>query len=361
MRRLKIFTAVLLAFSMLMAFTPLASAAEEATFESAYAIVLEVTDDEGAQKVLIKTTTGVEQEILLNINDETLIIDNETKESIDLSGLKKDEKIIAYFSKAMTRSIPPQSNCIAIVANLKSGVDHAKLMEVGKITAGSDGGIKFLNGAGDYIITVTAETPISNLIGVKGFEPEMIKEGDTVFVWFSIAALSYPAQATANALAIADGAVTKPEPPVPPVVDLTAKPTAATVLVNGEKVAFDAYTILDNNYFKLRDLAYVLSGTEKQFEVGYDAATKAITLTSGKEYTAVGGEMAAKGEGNKTATPTKSVIYLDGKEVAFTAYLIDGNNYFKLRDIGAAFDFGVDWDGASKTIAIDTTKVYTPE
>ena len=57
-----------------------------------------------------------------------------------------------------------------------------------------------------------------------------------------------------------------PTPTTPPSI-LTAKPTASTVLVNGENVAFDAYNINDNNYFKLRDLAYILSGTEKQFEV----------------------------------------------------------------------------------------------
>jgi hypothetical protein len=141
----------------------------------------------------------------------------------------------------------------------------------------------------------------------------------------------------------------------------TAKPTASTVLVNGKSVAFEAYNINDNNYFKLRDLAYVLSGTEKQFEVGWDGAANAIALTGGKAYTPIGGEMTGKGAGDKQASPTTSAITLDGKDVSFTAYNIDGNNYFKLRDIGAAFDFGVTWDGAKQTISIDTGKGYTPE
>ena len=45
----------------------------------------------------------------------------------------------------------------------------------------------------------------------------------------------------------------------------------------GEKKAFDAYNIEGSNYFKLRDLAYVLNGTDKQFEVGWDAAANAIS------------------------------------------------------------------------------------
>jgi len=136
---------------------------------------------------------------------------------------------------------------------------------------------------------------------------------------------------------------------------LTATPTASTVLVNGKNVSFDAYSIAGNNYFKLRDLAKVVSGTSKQFAVGYDNATNAITLTSGKAYTAVGGEL-SKGDGKaKTATATKSKIYVNGKETSLTAYNIGGNNYFKLRGIAEVFGIGVGWDGVTNTITVDTT------
>ena len=138
----------------------------------------------------------------------------------------------------------------------------------------------------------------------------------------------------------------------------SANPTNSKVLVNGKEVAFDAYTIDGSNYFKLRDLAYVLNGTEKQFEVGWDNASKTITLTSGGAYTANGSEM-AKGSGTQSASVSASKLLIDGKEVSLTAYTIGGNNYFKLRDIGQAFDFGIGWDNASKTITIDTSAGYT--
>jgi hypothetical protein len=145
---------------------------------------------------------------------------------------------------------------------------------------------------------------------------------------------------------------------VPPRV---AKFTSSAILVNGKPVVFDAYNIKDNNYFKLRDLAFALSGSNKQFEVVWDGANNAIELTSGKAYTVVGGEMIGKGSGEKTPTPTWSKIYLDWQAVKFTAYNIDGNNYFKLRDVAAAFDFGVSWNGEDNTISIDTAKSYVPE
>jgi hypothetical protein len=54
-------------------------------------------------------------------------------------------------------------------------------------------------------------------------------------------------------------------------------------------------------------------------------------------------------------------VLVNGKNTSFDAYNISGNNYFKLRDVGAAFGFGVDWDGAKNTIVIDTSKGYTPD
>lgn len=152
-----------------------------------------------------------------------------------------------------------------------------------------------------------------------------------------------------------------PAAPVSPAVPTVANPTSSPVLVNGKNVSFDAYNISDNNYFKLRDLAYILSGSEKQFEVTWDATANAINLISGQPYTAVGNEMASKGSAQKKPLPTTSVIYLDGVEIALTAYNIDGNNYFKLRDLGEALNFEVDWDSVNKTIVIDAAKGYTPD
>ncbi len=145
---------------------------------------------------------------------------------------------------------------------------------------------------------------------------------------------------------------------IPAPTGIQATPTASSVLVNGEKTVFDAYNIGGNNYFKLRDLAYVLNGTDKQFEVTWDEANNAILLTSGNANPSVGDEMQGKVTEAKTAVPASSKILLDGKEIILTAYNIGGNNYFNLRDIGQAFDFCVTWDDTKNTISIDTTAGY---
>ena len=142
---------------------------------------------------------------------------------------------------------------------------------------------------------------------------------------------------------------------------INALPTSSTVLVNGTAVEFEAYNIEGSNYFKLRDIAKVLTGTEKQFEVTWDESIRAINLISGETYTEVGGEL-TKGDGSeKEALKSNVTIYKDGAEVSLTAYNIDGSNYFRLRDLGKAFDFGVFWDEENNAVIIDTSMGYTEE
>ena len=140
-----------------------------------------------------------------------------------------------------------------------------------------------------------------------------------------------------------------------------ANPTASTVYLNGEETSFEAYNIDGYNYFKLRDLAFVISGTEKQFEVGYDEDTMAITLTSGEPYSVVSGEM-TQGDGEyKNAVPTPSTIYLDGEVLDLVVYNINGNNFFKLRDLMQAIDVYVGYDDATMAITLDTSRGYVHE
>lgn len=64
------------------------------------------------------------------------------------------------------------------------------------------------------------------------------------------------------------------------------------------------------------------------------------------------------------ATPTGNAIYVDGTKVNGAAYMINSNNYFKLRDIAAmvnnsAKQFEVSWNQNEKRIDLTTNKAYT--
>ena len=134
----------------------------------------------------------------------------------------------------------------------------------------------------------------------------------------------------------------------------TASPTSHSMTVDGKPVTPAAYNIDGNNYFKLRDIAALLNGSGAQFQVAYNQQTRAISLTTGQSYTAVGGELTALPSGAQKIIPTPSAVYVDGKQVSFTAYNINGNNYFKLRDLGQALGFQVGWNEDTRTILVET-------
>ena len=58
------------------------------------------------------------------------------------------------------------------------------------------------------------------------------------------------------------------------------------------------------------------------------------------------------------AYPSSHTFYLDGRPIQMEAYVINGNNYVKLRDIGQAVDFNVYWQDG---VQIDSASSYTGE
>jgi len=143
---------------------------------------------------------------------------------------------------------------------------------------------------------------------------------------------------------------------VPAYAAETANPTTSSIYVDGQEIAFEAYNINGNNYFKLRDVAWALSGTSKQFGVDWDDEEKVINLISGAEY-AKTGTLSTGDNIVKSATINGAPIMVDGEYVDMMAYNIGGNNFFKLRDLGKQFDFVVDWNGDANAVTIDTDGV----
>ncbi|MBE6935808.1 MAG: hypothetical protein E7458_04830 [Ruminococcaceae bacterium] len=152
------------------------------------------------------------------------------------------------------------------------------------------------------------------------------------------------------------------EYPLLPLTDLSEKTTVlknTLIMVDGVLAAPRACAIDGYNFFKLRDLAYILSGSDVQFEVGWLQEEGAVTLLSGLPYTPVGMEdQSIYDPDPKQAVPTPCTIYIDGEPIELAAYLIEGNHYFRLRDIGILFDFLVEWDEIDHRIHINTVLPY---
>ena len=128
------------------------------------------------------------------------------------------------------------------------------------------------------------------------------------------------------------------------------------VMVNGEYKNFEVYNIDGNNFFKLRDIAYVLNATTSQFSVDYNSEKHLIEVEKNKSYTQVGGELVVGADKSKTAVLSSQKLSINSEEKSLTAYNIGGNNFFKLRELGTALNFNVDFKQDTNTVVIESQK-----
>lgn len=149
--------------------------------------------------------------------------------------------------------------------------------------------------------------------------------------------------------------------PVARATTLKIVPSTHHVQVNGEAVNPQAYNIDGYNYFKLRDLAYLLNGTTISFNVTWDSAKNAVNLISGQAYTVVGGEMTVASTTSLRVQESTSKVLLDGSGVSIKGYNINGNNYYKIADVSAAIGFTAAYESTTQTVQIKTPSAPQPE
>lgn len=130
-------------------------------------------------------------------------------------------------------------------------------------------------------------------------------------------------------------------------------PSPQKLSVDGTDADCDKYNIDGSNYFKLRDLAYLLSKSDSRFSVAFDAESNAVTVVPGGDYVPVGGELERGKDLSKTAVASKQSVLINGEAVeGISVYNIGGNNYFKLRDLGSALGFTVVFDADANTAVV---------
>lgn len=128
------------------------------------------------------------------------------------------------------------------------------------------------------------------------------------------------------------------------------------VMVNGVQKSFEVYNIDGNNFFKLRDIAYVLNNTNSQFSVDYNNEKKMIEIVKNKSYVSIGGELVTGVDKSNTAVKSSQKLSIDNNIKDLTAYNIGGNNFFKLRELGSELDFDVDYDATNNMVVVESKK-----
>ena len=128
--------------------------------------------------------------------------------------------------------------------------------------------------------------------------------------------------------------------------------------IDGELVDVQPYNIDGANYFKLRDLAALLTGTGSQFNVDYAAPN--MIVTTGEAYTPIDGDLVKGEDLSATCVPSSQVLLVDGEQVDVLVYNIGGNNYFQLAGLGDLVGFEVSYDSATRTMIVETAD-YDPD
>ena len=139
-----------------------------------------------------------------------------------------------------------------------------------------------------------------------------------------------------------------------------ASPSAWGIVVDdGDTLETDMYSINGFNFLKIRDVAALLDGSDKQFNIDFDADTGTISLIYGQAYAARGDELTTAPNAVDTTTSiSKNVFTVDDDIIFFEAYFIADSNYVRLRDVLALLDVFVDYDESLRIFYIVTTEAY---
>ena len=149
---------------------------------------------------------------------------------------------------------------------------------------------------------------------------------------------------------------------------LTVTSNVDTVQIDGKPVNLQFYNVGDRNYVRLRDLAAAMKNTKKTFDVQWLMNVPRII----PDVPYQGGMQKPVAQTKKAQRDVAFMAIMSKKQyddlVSFgylttevfdfivRALKINDENYVLLRDIAKYVDFAVDWDSATGTVVIDTSR-----
>lgn len=136
---------------------------------------------------------------------------------------------------------------------------------------------------------------------------------------------------------------------------IPAQKSQQKIFLDGKQIEVGAYLIDSRNYVRLRDVAAVLNNTGSKFGVSYDNLEKCVLIKTNESYDKMPDDLKPFTAVNTKAFIHSPKIKIDGAQKYIRAGLINGNNYFQLRELSEYLDFGVDYNEKTKSVEIYTT------
>lgn len=140
-------------------------------------------------------------------------------------------------------------------------------------------------------------------------------------------------------------------------VNAMTKVSGQNLIFDGKETSVKGYIIKNNNYFKLRDLASLLANTDAGFSVNYIENKNIIEISREGNYTKTKDDLQELKDSNSDPKPSSQKILVDGEEISFNSYSVDGYNYFSLRELGRVIGFYVSFDKESNTVIVKSDKL----
>ncbi len=140
--------------------------------------------------------------------------------------------------------------------------------------------------------------------------------------------------------------------------EMKAVKSSQKITLDKEAVEVAAYNIAGSNYLKLRDVAAIMSGKKKQFNIDYNAERKLIVVETGKPYTKLESDLKPIKEASAKAILSEKEIILNGDDEDIDTAFINETNYVKLRDIAKIANFYVGYDEPTQTVILKSDEAY---
>lgn len=227
------------------------------------------------------------QKVVVNVEEDTLILDAVTGEAKTFDDLRTGETVYAWVGPDMTKSLPPISTGRVILCGLPADYAAPTYAEVESVTETESGADVCLNN--DVVLHLSADT---GYLAAPGWEKETVSAADIVpgtrvLAWYSVVTLSLPAQASPSKVMV-----------FPSDYDGWVSTNGLEVTINGETLPLEGASAakVENGRLMVpvRALAEALG-----CEVAWEPYTNQVTVTrDGVEcyHFTIGGDQAAKGD-----------------------------------------------------------------
>lgn len=161
----------------------MAASDQEVAYKQNYVKVWGEVSEKTDERILIKNSSDVNDEIILNISEDTIIVDAVTGQPVLIKDINLNEGIYAYMGEAMTLSLPPMANAKAIIVNIPEDSRVPNYITVEAIKKNNDGSTTVIGDGGNLEATLNSDTNISPYLTRNIVTIEDIKVGSNLLLW----------------------------------------------------------------------------------------------------------------------------------------------------------------------------------